>query len=356
MKLTPEEFAQLKREISVAYPTLDRLKDLALSRGITLDSVVELPATTGRAAGDLIMSFDGDELIAFIEAAVQGKPQSRTLRSLGEILVSALKQRRPWYAPPIAHETCFVQNYLPFVNRTELRRHLSRFAGAQASSILIITGATKSGKSYSFRLAKFLRDAPNAAFNLASMDAVRDTDQGAELSPGRLLSRIGTDAGFELTKIEALTKNSRATTLMYEWLVKNTVKSRRELWIFLDGFGPKDAVPQTTRSLIDAIALNGWKSTPAIRLILIDYDSASLPGDSHLMAETEDIEPLKRKDVAAFFRSLYQHRGEEYQEEAIQAILEKIATVINLDGAIEMPLIHKAMSKVIRELFPEARV
>src|SRR5258707_11870070 len=105
MKLKPEEFAQLKREISVAYPTLDRLKDLALSRGITLDSVGELPATPRRAAGDLRLSFDGDELIAFIGAAVQGKPQSRTLRSLGEILVSALKHRRAWYTPPLTHET-----------------------------------------------------------------------------------------------------------------------------------------------------------------------------------------------------------------------------------------------------------
>jgi hypothetical protein len=200
------------------------------------------------------------------------------------------------------------------------------------------------------------------------MDLNEDTSPGIDLTPELLMTRIGTLVGFDTSKIEALAKNSRATTVLYEWLVEKTVNSGRELWIFLDGFGRTeelgngngqkteltDSLPPSTRRLIDAIALKGWMSTPAIRLILTDYDRELLPGDSRLMAETEVIAPFRKSDVATFFRNLYTHRGEPFEETAIQAILDKIATVVNLDGDIDARLLHAAISGVVRELFLEA--
>jgi len=355
MKLSDEEFGKLKKAIEDAYPTLSDLKDLAFDRGVVLDRVVALPAVSGVAAGELIRHFDGYGLIGFIEAAMKRRSDSRTLRALGEELIEALRNRKPWYAPPVFHETCFVQNRLPFVNRTELRRFLLHFPTPQGSSILLIKGASKSGKSYSFRLAKFLRDAPDAQFNLASVDATDDTTEGADLTPELLLTRIASDAGFDTAKIKLLARNSRASTVMYNWLVEKTVNSKKELWIFLDGFGRRNAVPRTTRSLIDAIALNGWKAKPALRLILTNYNLKRLPAGSRMDAQTEEIEPLQRKDVAAFFRNVYAHRREAFQEEAIEAILQKIGTGTSLEGDLSAPILHEAMSKVIPELFPEAR-
>jgi hypothetical protein len=355
MKLTNEEFGRLKKVMEDAFPTLDDLKNLALDRGVILERVVDLPAVSGVATGKLIESFKGEALIPFIEAAMRRKPNNRTLAAVGDELISSLRSQRPWYAPPVLHETCFVQNYLPFVNRTELRRLLRRFYGPQGHSILLIKGRTKSGKSYSFRLAKFLRDASAAQFNLASVDATDDTAEGTDLTPELLLTRIGSDAGFDTSEVKSLARNSRPTTVLYDWLVEKTVKSGKELWIFLDGFGKRNVVPRSTRSLIDAVALKGWKSTPAIRLILTNYNINLLPGDSSMNAETEEIEPLRRQDVASFFRSLYSHREEEFTEEAIEAILQKIGTGMSLDGDLEAPLLHKAVSKVIRDLFPEAR-
>jgi hypothetical protein len=353
MKLSNEEFDKLKKAIEDAFPTLSDLKDLALDRGVVLDQVVALPAVSGVAAGELIHHFDGYGLIGFIEAAMKRRSNSRTLRALGEELIEALRNRKPWYAPPVLHETCFVQNRLPFVNRTELRQFLLHFPTPQGSSILLIKGTSKSGKSYSFRLAKFLRDAPDAQFNLASVDATDDTTEGADLTPELLLTRIASEAGFDSAKIKSLARNSRATTVMYNWLVEKTVNSKKELWIFLDGFGRRNAVPRTTRSLIDKIALNGWKSKPAIRLILTNYSIKWLPASSRMDAQTEEIEPLQRKDVAAFFRKVYDHRRETFQEGAIEAILQKIGTGMSLEGDLSAPILHEAMSKVIPKLFPE---
>lgn len=356
MKLTAEEVGKLKKAILDAFPTIEALANLASARGVVLDAVVEMPAKRDVAAGKLILWFQGNDLIAFIQAAMREKPGNRTLQALGEELIRELLKRRPWYVPPpVPHETCFVQNYLPFVNRSELRRHLRQFEGQQALSILLIKGAKRSGKSYSFRLAKFLRDAPDSGFNLAIMDLKEDTSPGIDLTPEMLMTRIGTLVGFDTSKIESLAKNSRATTVLYEWLVENTVNSGRELWIFLDGFGHTDSLPPATRSLIDAIALKGWMSTPAVRLILTDYDRELLPGDSRLMAETEVIAPLRKADVATFFRTLYNHRGDPFEETAIQAILDKLGTAVNLDGDIDATILHSAISKVVRELFIEAR-
>src|SRR5713226_266401 len=100
MKLSDEEFGKLKKAIEDAFPTLSDLKDLALDRAVVLDKVVLLPAVSGVAAGELIRHFDGYRLIGFIEAAMKRRSNNRTLRALGEELIEALRNRKPWYDPP----------------------------------------------------------------------------------------------------------------------------------------------------------------------------------------------------------------------------------------------------------------
>jgi hypothetical protein len=192
-----------------------------------------------------------------------------------------------------------LDNGIPFVNRTALRRQLRRLAAPSASvkPILVVSGAAKSGKTYSAQYIDHFAVRPS----LPTMTYRYALAAGAELETGpeevaiELVSLTGhkTDG-----KPASDTNQKRYARNLARWAIGEIVQiSTHQHWIVLDNFQGEKLRPDT-RDFVIAFAelVTNGVFKEKCRLILIGFDRSHLSVDPGWVDE-ERIAASKPADI-----------------------------------------------------------
>ncbi|HFC11506.1 MAG TPA: hypothetical protein ENJ56_01585 [Anaerolineae bacterium] len=190
-----------------------------------------------------------------------------------------------------------------FANRQPLRDHLQKLAD-HTIGVLLVDGAPKSGKSYSWYLLTHLKDTllqQSDIYRIELVDWVKE-NRNAKTIAEDILMEIGVDHAFELPMLP------RDVRKIGKELGRQIKKKQAPFWVIIDGLGQEEIDPsakQLTDYLIKAVV---GRDIPNLRLILLGYRDPLL---GSLRVGAEQIDPLRQPDFYTLLQEV--------------ALLEKLA-------------------------------
>jgi hypothetical protein len=205
------------------------------------------------------------------------------------------KHKPPAAPNPLDNYVLF--NGSPFVNRMPLRTKVGRLnnSATNMQPILVVTGLTQSGKSYSHN---FIDHFSNHSASIFVYKYEFDNDLGLEIGPERVATDLVAKMGRSLDKRPPLETNlklfSRQLAL---WVLNEAAQTAAQHWFVLDNFSG-DRLRQDTKDFI--LALTDIVTTGIFqkrcRIILMGFDSALLTVDQAQFDE-EIIAPCTLPDI-----------------------------------------------------------
>jgi len=195
-------------------------------------------------------------------------------------------------------ESTILYTGTPFVDRRELRLQLRRLAtiAANAQPILVVSGDTKSGKSYSTKYIDYFshNQPPIVPYPIEF-----DPDLGLEMGAVQVARDLVSMMGRPLDDMPAPTTNQKLYVQQLATWVLNEAAQSQSLrhWFILDNF-KGDKLRQDTRELLIALSDRITKGVfpQRCRLILIGFDRALLTVDADKVEE-ELIGPCPPAEV-----------------------------------------------------------
>ena len=206
---------------------------------------------------------------------------------------------------------------LPFIDRRTFRNQLRRLCADDGSSVLIINGGKKAGKTYSVEL---LYHVLRSACGPASLDSRLlpiavvpfQPGMGASLDPlilAQLIVRRITDQPKALPSLGDVTDDRRNERLV-DWIVENAAATSQKWWVLLDGLYDPDLTEMTryfVSKLIELLSIGKHKK--ALRLIITDYPPEWVIGIPVSQWESERILAIGEVDLEPFFTAVLRRNG-----------------------------------------------
>jgi hypothetical protein len=206
---------------------------------------------------------------------------------------------------------------MPFIDRRLLRDHVRHMAlSVTGPRILVVTGATQSGKSYTIELLDhFAREQQSAAFELPpgqrpvpAAVAVANVPRGsgATASPLALVRQL---ADFMLTAgVTPPGDNAapnRQNEYLAQWVLEQAAATGKQWWLVLDGLDDPDLTDEAG-GFISKLAQRVARSVdePSARLVLLGYPPVLVSGVEADWLASEQVGPIGEVDLEPFFTEL----------------------------------------------------
>jgi len=209
---------------------------------------------------------------------------------------------------------------MPFIDRRLLRDHIRHMAlsvtGSRIPRILVVTGATQSGKSYTIELLDhFVREQQSAAFELPPEQrpvpvavAVANVPRGsgATASPLALVNQL---ADFMPTATmeppDGNAAPNRQNEYLAQWVLEQAAATGKQWWLVLDGLDDPDLTDEAG-GFISKLAQRVARSVdePSARLVLLGYPPALVSGVAADWLASEQVAPIGEVDLEPFFTEL----------------------------------------------------
>ncbi|MEX2233631.1 MAG: hypothetical protein WD824_15815 [Cyclobacteriaceae bacterium] len=197
-------------------------------------------------------------------------------------------------------QVSIINNATPFVNRVALRTKLEGFesAAADAQPILIITGDTKSGKSYS---SNYIDHFSHVRQTVITCKVELDPDLALETGPEQVARDLVTMMGRPLGSMPSAVTNLKLyAKQLASWVLHEAVQGNAKYWFVLDNFiGEK--LREDTKAFL--IALSDKITTGVFRqrcrLILLGFEKSILTVEPGKICE-DTVTPYDKTDIAKF--------------------------------------------------------
>lgn len=251
---------------------------------------------------------------------------------------------------------------LPFLDRLKVRQALKVLNEPEGSSVLVINGPPKSGKSYCVEL---VHHAVDENLKLAGQNSfvpvARVTFQpgmGASLTPETLAKLIVAEITTKPKPIPILDEGQELVTPdrlnehLCKWVIDNASENGTLWWVALDGINDPDLAPATRNfisKLVDGLSYDG-KHANKMRLLIIDYPAEHLVGAFPDKAKLEELGPIGEVDVEAFFKQQLEELGGEAPT-ASQVRLGVVLAMLNLpEDATRLQALNEKLKVVVTNL------
>jgi hypothetical protein len=217
-----------------------------------------------------------------------------------------VSQRKPPPGPdPLA--AAILNGSTPFINRTNLRKRLATLASdaAKARPILVIDGATRSGKSYSTR---YIDHFANTKTGITPyLYPPFDSEQANATGPEEMATDLVRMMGRPLKDRPPLNTNKDRYGLeLAQWVCNEATQQGGQHWFVLDNFRGETLRPDTRKFLTTLTSLIVTGRYPSsCRLILIGIDQTLLGVDAGKV-ETERVTPHTDADIDAAIAEIHQ--------------------------------------------------
>lgn len=201
-------------------------------------------------------------------------------------------------------DSTVLNNGIPFVNRATLRLHLRRLATPAATTqpILVVSGSSKSGKSYS---SNYIEHFSYAQPTIIPYRFEFEAEFGMEIGPEHVARDLVSMMGRPPDSMPKPETNQKLYTRQLAlWVLNEAAQTPAHHWFILDNFRGEKLRPDT-RDLL--VALSDRITTGVFpqrcRLILIGFDRALLTVDPGKVEE-ENIVPCQPGEVETAVREI----------------------------------------------------
>jgi hypothetical protein len=227
-----------------------------------------------------------------------------------------------------------------FVDRFELRQILRSMHHGD-KRILVVTGASRTGKSYTAAFIRHLADKaqfPAAELNLFAYAADR------ELTPVDLA--VALSDALDLKDLP-VPSNEQPARRWRSWLDAFEARIVRETWIILDGFEGAVLPPQV-QAFIDELLERGAQG-PHLRFVLIGYQGL-LPIAVQALAATETPGPIEASELLRFFEQFLSEHGLSIEAKRIRQLADTVAGKMEGAGTARLRVMGREVPEACREL------
>lgn len=232
----------------------------------------------------------------------------------------------------------------PFFNRGKLRQRLRVLSQPNAAKpILVVSGPTKSGKTYSAELIdNFCRSRPGLILCQVRLPDGQEEIIGARDIASDLVAQLGPRKN-EMPPVH--TNEDRWTGELATWVLSEAMGRPGDWWFLLDGFN-RQGVRADARKFIAHLADQVTKGIAArhCRLILLDFDRTALSVQPTKVLK-EEIEPVEPDEVAACVDVILKRTGTSADvQQVVDAILQGLPT-----DDTRLPVLNQRLSALLEE-------
>lgn len=228
----------------------------------------------------------------------------------------------------------------PFLDRSVLRGSLRDLANPETgSSVLLVNGGRKSGKSYTVELLRHWQQRrqgdgaagiPGVAGRPPAVALVTHYQgMGASLGPEVLARRIVDGMQRPEAELPPPTATpNRTSHYLVDWVLEQADASGKAWWVVIDSLNDPD-IPEQTRNIVSILAqsVTGVIAKKAIRLILVDYPPAALHGVQTDEHAREQIGPIGEIDLKPFFKEVLGKNG-ALPDKYIDSLVQLVTTLV----------------------------
>jgi hypothetical protein len=245
--------------------------------------------------------------------------------------------------PRGAHLPCCLGRDTVFIDRENLLRAIHDVETFGGSNVLVVKGARRSGKSFSYRLIKHL--APRYRYRLVWIDLREELMPGS--GPDTLVRALLYQMGLDTRGVpeQGPCTGERWAQELANWLVGvlHPHQTTTKWWIVVDGFG-ECFLPVEVRTLLLRIAGRVAAVLPNIRLGLLGYDEV-ITRPLCDQVRTEDFLPIGLDELKSFFRQAFQQHEQVADESVINTIVERV-----LNAYQDVPKEHPEALRILHDL------
>jgi hypothetical protein len=252
----------------------------------------------------------------------------------GLFSVAAAAQPVPASAAVVEVDPFETNEYLnrPFVNRQNLRTQMRRMAEIGDVRSLAITGQSRSGVSYSYKLASYvaqksklyskLREVAPGGVVAVMLDLRRYIAVGVEERRLRITSDLLLGLGMR-TAGDPLAQEARDITSLQIWLTAALRDSDRQWWIFFDSIDDSAEVQQgEVDELIHAIVSVADEIAP-LRVVLAGREARTFARKHAPGAQDDDAPGLPSSEVECWLKERAKEMGRSIDKALLgQALAE----------------------------------
>ncbi|HEY0381466.1 MAG TPA: effector-associated domain EAD1-containing protein [Candidatus Elarobacter sp.] len=334
-----DDLAKLAAALTAAFTNDTQLNELTI-RGLNKPwAVLSSPGKPLEKVRRMLdFEEDSHKVERLITQALELRPGLEPLTTIGTAILARLADdtRGPWYEPPNPHDTLFVPGRCPFISRRTLRDFARAMVTPDAMSVLVVNGAPKSGKSYSYRLFSYVRrvleNDPQRCYGLAHADL--SVESPPEYEPTHLATTIalqarteGAPAGqWDLKTIPP--PGPRHARDVAEWCVGNSRLRKMVVVIVLDGFGD-DNLRSDTRDMLQHLIWLVSANNSNVRLLLLNFREELIPASLPGPIQHEHVAPLTTAEITDFFTTLANHKGLRTDRAGIDEIVASVMRQAN---------------------------
>ena len=232
----------------------------------------------------------------------------------------------------------------PFLNRAKLRQRLRVLGQPDASKpILVVSGPTRSGKTYSAELIdNFCRSRPGLILCQVRLPPGQEEIIGARETASDLVAQLGPRKS-EMPP--AHTNEDRWTGELATWVLSEATSRAGDWWFLLDGFNRPGVRPDARKFIVHlADQVTRGIAARHCRVILLDFDRTALSVQPTKVLK-EEIEPVEAAEVAACVDVILKRTGTSADvQQVVDAILQGLPT-----DDTRMPVLNQRLSALLEE-------
>ncbi len=348
MSLSSNERAKIDSALRLAFPDYDDLaRMLKFKLDWNLQEFASARLTLGTVVLKLIEAAEARDRVLDLVAAAYETVSSNLLRAIYEQLKeTAAKQKAiEAYAPGDCCDACIVHQLRPFINRREFRRNLSRMNQENGPRVLSVNGTSGLGKSHSLHLISYvLTRTDNSRLGEINLNITAEK----RIDPGSLVRLLSRQFKFEPKDglLKQAAQDAWWTFELANWLVTETVDSKTNCWIVLDGF-EHPAVPDATHEFIKHLLQLSVKSV-RLRVILLDFSDDRIPSEMIPYMLFEKLTEITETELRQFISDVFAQRGHAGGDDAPKVADKIWNKVKHLQGKPEFT--RKLTEAVLEEL------
>ncbi|MEO3854058.1 serine protease [Acrocarpospora sp. B8E8] len=263
--------------------------------------------------------------ISAIAAMVRSGPHAALLNA------GAAPLARPRAADPFSVRELLGR---PFVNRENLRRHVSEMAAPTGGRTLVITGARGSGITYSYRLlahvasrstiTESLRQAAPAGLVALTVNLRHYVDVPVAERRLRIIGDICVSLGLSGPG-EPIAQEARNTTTFKHWLHSRLRHSDKQWWLFFDSLDDAVAAGQGgVNELIHAIIDLAQDPQVPLRVALGGWEADRFADGAADWAQRDTVSGLNAADVERWLRTRAEDEGRQLDDARLSAELASL--------------------------------
>ncbi len=248
---------------------------------------------------------------------LEGDPMGANITPIRERILNPPKGG--WAAPSDPVDELVLRTEMPFLDRHGLRDALRALTFPNSKAIVVVTGPSLSGKSYSAQLVDHV-SVKLQKFFTARASVIPGT--GASMKPFRVAKLLALSMGVTRDPDSEGAKevDPRSLEALAMWLMAERSQTGRKWWFVLDGFDDPD-IPESTHVFLQHLATEATRgiSWGNVCLILLGYPKdRPLPNvRPFLIPEELTVDAIGEDELEAYFKFKLRLLGRKFSKTAV---------------------------------------